>query len=249
MLQELIVAGNTISLYNVFDTLAGLTLFVYILFQAKKYREYLSTTTSDPKRLLTFAFLLLMIMVILLFGLLLILNRTFANWFTDGNANYYGNLTAWLIVMTLLPIIFKVSPMKTMDLLSPGLPLCLFVAKLACFFSGCCSGFEMPGSWYFNQKTERYEFPVQMIEALVALALFPFLRWYQRRNRVVGSVFPIYVIVYSVSRFVTEFLRADFPNVIGPFDAYQVMSVVYVFFGGVLLYAVCRHHQKAKILQ
>ena len=137
--------------------------------------------------------------------------------------------------MTLFPIIFKVSPIKTMDLLSPGLPLCLFVAKLACFFHGCCSGFEKFGTRYFNWKTRRFEFPVQLVESLVALALFVFLRWYQKRNKISGSIFPVYLILYATSRFVTEFFRADLPNILGPFDAYQIMSIVYVFLGAILL--------------
>ena len=243
MLQEITVAGNTLSLHSVFDALAGLTLGIYILAQTKKYREYLPATTGSKKRLTAMAFFLLVILGLSFFGLLSVLNRAFADWFTRGNANYYGNLTAWLIGMTLLPIIFKVSPLKTMDLLSPGLPLCLSVAKLACFFHGCCSGFEMPGSWYFNQNTGRYEFPVQLLEAVVAFGLFVFLRWYQKRSRIPGSVFPVYLVLYAVSRFGTEFLRGDLPSVFGILNAYQVLSVVYVLLGGVLLSAVWIYHR------
>ena len=244
MLQELTVAGLTVSMYSVFDTLAGLTLLVYILIQTKKYQKFLPDTTASHRKLTVFAFLQLLIMSLVLYRVLLFLNRTFADWFTQGNGNYYGNLTAWLIVMTLFPIIFKVSPIKTMDLLSPGLSLCLFVAKLACFFHGCCSGFKMSSSWYFNWNTKRYEFPVQMVEALIALALYVFLRCYQKRSKIPGSVFPIYLILYAASRFITEFLRADCPNVLGPFDAYQIMSVVYVFLGAGLLGMVRIYHHR-----
>jgi phosphatidylglycerol:prolipoprotein diacylglycerol transferase len=190
------------------------------------------------------AFFQLLIMSLILYRVLLLLNHTFADWFTEGNGNYYGNLTAWLIVMTLFPIIFKVSPLKTMDLLSPGLPICLFVAKFACFFHGCCSGFEMPNSWYFNQKNGRFEFPVQLIEALVAVALYIFLRRYIKRNKVPGSLFPVYLILYAASRFLTEWLRADLPNVLGPFDAYQIMSIVYVFIGAGILRLVWLRHRR-----
>ena len=243
MLQEITVAGNTLSLHTVFDALGILILLIYILSQSKKYGEYLSTATSNKRNRTAVAFLLLLSMIILLLGLISVLNRAFADWFTRGNANYYGNLTAWLIGMTLLPIIFKVSPLKTMDLLSPGIPLCLFVAKLACFFHGCCSGYEMPGSWYFNQHTERYEFPVQLLESLIALGLFVFLRWYQKRNKITGSVFPVYLTLYAVSRFLTEFFRADLPHVLGTLTAYQILSAVYVLLGGVLLGAVWMYHR------
>lgn len=244
MLPKLTVAGYTLSMYSVFDTLAGLTLLLYILSQTKKYREYLPAAISDQRKRTAFSFFQLLIMSLIFYRLLLLLNHTFADWFTQGNGNYYGNLTAWLLVMTLFPIIFKVSPLKTMDLLSPGLPICLFVAKLACFFHGCCSGFELFGYWYFNRYTIKFEFPVQLVESLVALALFVFLRWYQKRNRILGSVFPVYLILYSASRFLTEFLRADLPNVLGPLDAYQIMSIIYAFLGVVLLSMVRVHHRR-----
>lgn len=248
MLQTLTFAGYTLTMYSFFDTLAGLTLLTYILEQTEKYREYLHSGISSQRKRTIFAFLQLLIMSLVLYVLLLAINRTFANWFTDGNGNYYGNLTAWMIVMTLFPVIFRVSPLKTMDLLSPGLPLCLFVAKLACFFQGCCSGFEMPGSWYFNQKIGRYEFPVQLVEALVALGLYVFLRWYQKKNKIRGSVFPVYLILYSVSRFLTEFLRADLANVLGPFDAYQIMSIVYMLLGAGFLHMVRIHQRRVSCI-
>lgn len=247
MLQNLTVAGCTLSMYRMVDTLAGFTLLFYILFQTDKYREYLPAAISDQKKRTVFSFIQLFIMSIVFYRLLLFVNRTFADWFTQENANYYGNLTAWLIVMTLFPVVFRVSPLKTMDLLTPGLPICLFVAKFACFFQGCCSGFEMPNSWYFNQDTGRCEFPVQMVEALVALALLVFLRGYQKRNKIPGSIFPVYLILYAASRFATEFLRADLDNVLGPFDAYQIMSVVYILLGAILLFAVWLYHRRPRI--
>ena len=183
-----------------------------------------------------FAFFQLAITSALCYLAFRLLNRRFAVWFTDGNANYYGNLTAWLIVLFILPKVFRVSSLKVMDLLSPGLPICLSVAKLACAFQGCCFGFEMEGSFYYNQDTGRYEFPIQIVEALTALGLFIFLTFYKKRNRLTGSVFPIYLILYSISRFITEFFRADFPNIFGPFDAYQVMSFIFLIVGCGLLY-------------
>ena len=239
MLQELNIAGLSISLYNVFDSLAGITLLGYILFHTIPYRDLISHKKERTQRKTTLlAFIQLVIISALCYLMFKTFNRAFADWFTDGNANYYGNLTAWLIVFLIVPKIFKVSSLQAMDLLSPGLPLSLFVAKLACVFHGCCSGFEMNSSFYFNQSTNRHEFPVQLVEALVAFALFFVIRLYQKRNKIPGSVFPVYLILYSISRFITEFFRADLPNVLGSFDAYQIMSVVFLLVGGGLLYFV-----------
>ena len=248
MLPEITIVGFTLSMYNTVDALAGLTMLLYILKQTNLYREYLPASIGGHRKRTVFAFLQLLTMSLIFYQALLLLNSTFADWFTEGNGNYYGNLTAWLIVMTLLPMIFKVSPLKTMDLLATGLPLSLFVAKLACFFHGCCSGIKLSGSWYYNLRTLQHEFPVQLLEAIVAQALYHFLCWYQKRNKIAGSVVPVYLILYAASRFVTEFFRADLPNVLGPFDAYQVMSVVYALLGGMILYMLreCNHHSSCE---
>ena len=79
MLQELTVAGLTVSMYSVFDTLAGLTLLVYILIQTEKYQKFLPDTTASHRKLTVFAFLQLLIMSLVLYRVLLFLNRTFAD--------------------------------------------------------------------------------------------------------------------------------------------------------------------------
>ncbi len=240
MLQNLYLDGFTFSLYRLWNNISAAAMIGYVLLQTPRFLEIcpavLKKENSRKGKLIGFLEYLIIIAATTAF--LLFLNKRFGVWFTDGNANYYGSLVAWMIMVSFLTVLFKVSPLKVHDLFAPALPLQLFFAKLACFFHGCCHGFELSGGFYFNHYTERYEFPVQLVEALIALALFFFIRWYAKRNKHVGSVFPVYLSLYSVSRFLTEFLRADLPNVVGPFDAYQVMSVVFALVGLFLLYNV-----------
>ena len=245
MLQEISFMGNTVSLYTVFDSLAGLTLLVYILSHAARYKALMPEKNAKKKRKAVPAVVQLAVVSGLLYLLFSVLNRLFANWFTNGNANYFGNLTAWMLVLSVVPAVFGVSPLRATDLLTPGLPLCLFAAKLACVFHGCCSGFALPNSFYFNQYTNRYEFPVQIVEAAVALGLFFFCLYYRKKNTVPGSVFPAYLILYCISRFFTEFLRADLPDVAGPFDAYQIMSTVFLA-AGILFFCFVRVYKRKK---
>ena len=249
MLQYIDIMGYTISLYKFWNGISTAVMFIYLVFQTDKFSDispYAVKQPSEGRKMLVGVGQVLAI-IVFAFVLFKLLNASFAEWFTSGNANYYGSLTAWFIGITTLTIVFKTSPFLVHDMFAPALPIQLFIAKISCFCYGCCSGFEMPGSWYFNQKNGRDEFPVQLIEALVALALFVILRWYQKRNRIAGSIFPVYLVLYAASRFATEFLRADYPNVYGPFDAYQIMSVVYVFLGGILLHVVWRcHHASSK---
>lgn len=247
MMQHINLGSITLSMYELWNIVSAAVMIGYVLLQLPHFLKICPTVIhqkSDRKgKVLGIAEQLTIIIVTALF--FTILNKRFGDWFTSGNANYYGSLTAWFTSITVLSIVFKVNPQLVHDSFAPALPIQLFFAKLACFFHGCCSGFEMPGSWYFNQYTGRYEFPVQMVEALVALAIFFFLLYYRRRNKLTGSIFPVYLIAYCLSRFITEFLRADLPkNVLGPLDTYQVMSVIYLLNGLILLFVVREYGER-----
>lgn len=170
--------------------------------------------------------------------LLLVLNRKFGIWFTEGNSNYYGSLTAYLLAYAILTPLLGISTLRSLDLFTPGLALSLVVSKMACFSCGCCSSFEMPGSFYYSYTTHRHEFPVQLLEAAVALMLFIFLLWYRKRGHRSGTVFPVYVIAYSVTRFFVQFLRTDISKIHGRIDAYHTMSVIFLIIGLLLLWFV-----------
>lgn len=223
-------------MYEIVNYISAASLFLWIFLHIRQYIAISPIAKQKNPKLI--AFLQLLVICISFSILFFVLNTAFGEWFTSGNKNYYGTLTAWLISFSIIPLFFHISPRLNMDFFSEALPIQLFIAKLACFFHGCCYGFEDSGSWYYNQCNNRYEFPIQFVEAFVAIALFFIIRLYKKRNMILGSVFPVYLILYSISRFITEFFRADFPNVFGPFDAYQVMSFIFLIVGCGLLYFV-----------
>lgn len=237
MLQFIEIGCKKYAMYYIVNYISAASLFLWIFLHVKQYLE-ISPTAKRKKHPKLAAFLQLFIICIPFGVLFFFLNSYFGKWFTQGNRNYYGTLTAWLISFSIIPLFFRVSPRLNMDLFSEALPIQLFIAKLACFFQGCCYGFEMPGSWYYNQGNDRAEFPIQLVEALVAVALYFIMRLYKRRSKTPGSVFPVYLILYSISRIITEFFRDDSRHAFGLFDAYQVMSFVFLLIGGGLFYFV-----------
>ena len=240
MLHTCNIAGISVDMYSFLNNVSAGVLVLYVFSHLKAFTA-LSPQCAGRKKPAVPGFILLLVIYGVFSGLFYLLNPQFGNWFTNGNKNYYGTLTAWLLAFSVVPILLKTSPFKVLDLFSGGLPLQLVIAKLACYCWGCCSSFEMPGSFYYNLSTYRYEFPVQLVEAGVALLLFVYLIFYRKRTNKVGTVFPLYLVLYSVSRFLTEFLRTDLRNVIGPFDAYQIMSVVFTGVGLLLLWIVRRY--------
>ena len=240
MLQSIQFFGLTIRMYRFWNTISGIIMTCYILCHSKAYVAICPTALrqKDKLRRILVGGGEIVTLIVIITLLVTALNKEFGDWFTHGNANYYGTLTAWVVSIVIVTKIYKVPALKVLDFLTPGLPLSLFFSKLGCFCYGCCSGFEMGESWYFNHSTGLYEFPVQIVEAIVALAIFFVIRYYEKHNKFSGSVFPLFLLLYSVSRFLTEFLRADFPNVVGPLDAYQVLSIPFLLLGGLFLYIV-----------
>lgn len=163
-------------------------------------------------------------------------NPLFAALFTEGNANYYGNILAWVVAIAVPAFCFEYPINGAIGILFPALCLELGFAKLACFCGGCCHSFAMD-SFYFNVANQRTEFPIQLVESLVGFLLFALVLLYQKETHNNGKVLPFYCVVYSASRFITEFLRDDLPPVLGIFDAYQLMSVACLVLG-VLLYFI-----------
>ena len=242
MLKTITLGGSEIKIYNLFNILFIMSVAIFCFIRMNKLLPYCARMHSYgktgkgqavpayDKRLI---FYMTALQVILYAGLGMTLINTFANLFTNGNANYYGNLTAWLIVFFIAPIFLRISPTRNIDLFSPALGIGLFFSKLACFFDGCCSGFAAD-TFYFNQETGRREFPVQLVEAGVALLLFFLTLFYQKKSKRFGSVYPFYLTLYSFTRFFTEFLRDDLPDVAGRLDMYQILSIVFFVVGAAL---------------
>ena len=146
--------------------------------------------------------------------------------------NYFGLIFAIMLIWPVISFLFGTNPLKQLDILTPALAAFLFCIKFACFCAGCCHGIPWEHG-LFNHKFNEYQVPVQLIEMFWALMIFIVL--IAIRNKVKdGTIFPLYILLYSATRFFSEFLRAD-PNVFGIFKTYHILCLIGIMFG-VLLY-------------
>ena len=98
---------------------------------------------------------------------------------------------------------------KTMcDFLAPSPVLVHGISHLGCMFAGCCYGFEYTHGLY-NPVFQKNLFPIQPIEALVALAIFALIvgRAVRRGFKSDGYSFPLMLLLFGSTRFLLEFLR------------------------------------------
>ena len=156
-------------------------------------------------------------------------------------ANYYGLLLFMPYILVIYCCIIRVDPLFQIDLITPAFPLALSVSKIACFCSGCCNGIVSSIGLY-NSRTRRIEFPIQMLESVVALLIFIYLISRKKKLKP-GTILPIYTIIYSATRFCTEFLRCQ-PNVFLGLKTYHILCLIGIAVGFVELFIVRKFGDK-----
>ncbi|MBX4266097.1 prolipoprotein diacylglyceryl transferase [Clostridium estertheticum] len=131
--------------------------------------------------------------------------------------------------------------LSVLDLLVPSLPLAQGFGRIGCFLAGCCYGkvTSLPIGVEFNNSpfapANVSLIPTQIFSSIFDFMLALFLLWYDRRERKKGRVFSLYLIIYSVGRFLIEFLRGDPRGSVAIFSTSQFISL-FVLIIGILLF-------------
>lgn len=122
----------------------------------------------------------------------------------QGGLVFYGGFIAAVLYAVLYCKYKKINIKKLADVFAPAVALGHTFGRIGCFFSGCCYGKE---THCFISVNNRY--PTQIIEAVGNLIIFFVLHKLYKKSHKDGTVFLIYLILYSVLRFSIEFLRGD----------------------------------------
>ncbi len=138
-----------------------------------------------------------------------VFNTQFGNFMGSG-ANYFGTLFIAPVFLLGLFYFVSINPLKQMDLITPAYPIALTFSKIGCFCFGCCGGFECSWGLYFPSKDVTC-FPTQLLEIAQAIILFVILHKYKDKVKP-GTIFPIYLISYSATRFFIEFTSSRIPE-------------------------------------
>lgn len=161
---------------------------------------------------------------------------------TDGN--YFGLLTVVWLVVILISVLILSNPIKQLDLVAIFLPFRMIFTRLACFFNGCCWGIPWEyGPYNYHYDHPGNQVPVQAIEAGFVLIIFLFLLWYRKRARP-GTMFPMYMFLYSGLRFFNEFFTAADPDIIGPFNMYHILCAIGVVVGLIAFFVMRKYGEK-----
>lgn len=246
------IASVRAEYYSLLNTIALIVLLIYQYFHFKQKRDIPSFCVEGVQRFfkkrpqnILFRFLskdylwifleiTIMAYFIQYYG---IFNHPFGELWGTG-ANYYGLLFINGSLYIIYCCIVGINPLKQMDWATISYPLALVFSKFACFCGGCCRGFNWEYGMY-NYASDYKEFPTQLLEAGLALVIFIYLLKYKKTAKT-GTMFPMYLILFSATRFFSEFTRKD-NELWGPFTNYHPLCVIGVALGFLVLYIVGKY--------
>lgn len=153
-----------------------------------------------------------------------------------GGFVFYGGLLGAVLGVYLYCRQYKVPFVPYMDVFAPLIPFIHGVGRIGCFCAGCCFGIEYHGfgSVQFPENPLIKElaavprFPVQLLEAalnfIVCAVLFLIMK---KKKPKPGVLMGIYLLYYTVVRFLLEMLRGDVARgKIGVISTSQIISMV-----------------------
>ncbi len=207
----------TIFTYGFFSALALLTAMGFILYQAKKW-----DLPSDQLMNLFFYSIITGIVGARLFYVALNFPvflenplEIFKLW--KGGLVFYGGFLSGLVFVIIYIIKQDLPAGKIMDIIAMGMPLAHGVARIGCFFAGCCYGrtcdlpwavtFRNPDSLAFPLGAPLH--PTQLYSSLGNFCIFLVLLMISRSGRLSGRLIFVYLLLYGLFRSFVETFRGD----------------------------------------
>ncbi len=134
----------------------------------------------------------------------------FTTWLSDGKTIVVGMIGAYVSVEVMK--LFLGVTVKTGDTFAVPLALAMAVGRLGCFFNGCCYGTPTSLPWgvpFTVGDQVRICHPTQIYESAFHLIMAGILLLLMRTGLLLNQRLKLYLIVYGVYRFLTEFIRPE----------------------------------------
>ena len=251
MFPSLELFGTSISMYSAVNHLATVAQVLVLLLTLRDYKSFCTfpILTSEcffrekkNKSTWLWVFVFVEAVLVLLFHVLIgqklgpLLSKIFLGQSAD---NFVSNIYPFPILFVLTAILLKTSPLKALDYTAPIQIIGLIFFKIACFCCGCCYGYECASPFY-NQTNQRYEMPVQLIELACAILMFAIILIMRKRRHKPGLLYATFMLMYCGTRFCSEFLRDDFPPVLGRMNGYHIQLIIGFLLGAISLLIVLK---------
>lgn len=152
----------------------------------------------------------------------------------------YGAILGGALAMYLYCRRKKWNTLEMVDITVPALAIAQGFGRIGCFFAGCCYGAEtkLPIGVKFPVGSLApagvYLQPTQIYSSIFDFILGFFLLYYGKKERSVGKLTGMYLIIYSIGRFMVEFIRNDPRGNVGILSTSQFIAIFTLTFGIVI---------------
>lgn len=121
---------------------------------------------------------------------------------------FYGGLILGAVAVILVSYFKKISIGTVADICAPAIPLGNAIGRIGCLLRGCCFGKVCDYPWAIHLEGA-LRHPTQIYHFLHNFLIFVFLWFIRKKIKVEGNLLLIYLILYSIARFITEFFREN----------------------------------------
>ena len=151
----------------------------------------------------------------------------------------YGGIIGGALTIYGFCKIKKIDMLSYLDLMIPSVALAQGFGRIGCFLAGCCYGKETDS--FLGVVFTNSDFapngvkvlPTQLFMAGGDLIIMAILLWYAAKRPMRGRTSALYLILYSIGRFVIEFLRNDDRGTVGALSTSQFIAI-FTLLAGVL---------------
>lgn len=143
----------------------------------------------------------------------------------------YGGIITGVLTIILYCRIKKISALEYLDLLSPSVAINQALGRIGCFMAGCCYGKETDSAWgvIFPEgclaPAGVKVLPTQLFSAAGDLVLFGILLYVAKKRKTPGMVSGVYILAYSIGRFIVEIFRDDPRGNVGMLSTSQFIAI------------------------
>jgi len=149
----------------------------------------------------------------------------------------YGAIGGGALAMYLYCRRKKWDIIEMIDITVPGLAIAQGFGRIGCFLAGCCYGAETtsPLGVAFPENSLApsgiHIHPTQIYSSIFDFLLGFILLYYSKKERKNGKVMGLYLIIYSIGRFLVEFLRDDSRGNVGVLSTSQFIAIFTLVLG------------------
>jgi phosphatidylglycerol:prolipoprotein diacylglycerol transferase len=163
-----------------------------------------------------------------------------------GGLSFHGGLLGAVIATIIFCRWRRVRFAVLADICTPGVCLGYAITRIGCFLNGCCHGgpTTLPWGVRFPEIAHQFPMPVhptQLYASAGSIGLYFIVTTVWKRMHRPGQLFPLYLVLYSILRFLLEYTRRGASaEVFAPIPALTVaqFACIFIAIGGLIWFLI-----------